>query len=519
MKKRIFIVLFFLCSVSLFSQVSFSIGGKAKQRIKPIAGSTIEIGTHITLKDYKTTLVIGQGYQGSPGNERQPRLVFVADCNGKDVLIDPEDAKNIIFDNPNSTDQLWQIISVNSDLYDNISSNGYQYDIRRDLEDETMDMLYNFQKSYGFFNDEYLDDYIQSLLHRIHPITLTDGRPGNLLIKILRSNNPNAFCTPTGTIIVTTGLLSTCRSEDELIGVLAHEVAHFVLDHQIININKARERKKRAEFWANFATTVAAASEIYVAAKRHVNLGGSLTYATAVLSTSIANSVLERLGAEFSREQEFEADAAATKVLEFMKKDPKALSAALSRIQTYCTLNGDYLALISSGTHPALSMRITQIGAVDPDQFNSKKYDQLVSFVSTFNAENEYWQGHLEAALELANRNIEAGVATEEDYLLKAIALRSLFDTPEYNQEALGLIIKAKALNVTPDDFPQIYKEEGITLMRLGRNQDAVNAFQTYLQRIDMGNEKPQYLLDEIAWTKKMIFKINAESPSSGAIH
>jgi Zn-dependent protease with chaperone function len=455
----------------------------------------IEIGTRIALKEIKKA-----GGKDS----------FLINCDGKDLYLDLSDIKGITFDDPSTNDQLWQIIAVNSGLYENLGSKGFQYDLRSDLEDETINLLSNYQRYIGFFEDEYLEDYIQSLLNKIHPVTLDDGRPGNLVIKILRNNNPGAFSTPTGTIVIYTGLLSTIRSEDELIGVLAHEVAHFVLDHQIVNINKAYDRKKRAEFWSALATVMAAATEVYLAEKKDVYMGGNLTIATAVLSTSIANSVLERLGANFSREQEFEADHAATKTLEFLKKDPKAFAAALARIRTYCILTGDYLALSGAGTHPALTQRIAQIGAVDPEQFNSKKYDQLISFINTYNAINEYGQKHLASTLQLTNRNIEAGVATEEDYLLKGMVLRALFDTPERNQEALDLIVKSRTLNILTDYFPQTYKQEGITLLRLGRKQDAINAFQIYIQKLEAQKEKTQYMLDELVWARKMIYKTKA---------
>jgi Zn-dependent protease with chaperone function len=42
---------------------------------------------------------------------------------------------------------------------------------------------------------------------------------------------PNAFALPGGQVVVTTGLLDTVDSPEELLGVLAHELAHVVLKH------------------------------------------------------------------------------------------------------------------------------------------------------------------------------------------------------------------------------------------------------------------------------------------------
>ncbi len=54
---------------------------------------------------------------------------------------------------------------------------------------------------------------------------------------------------PNGTIMLSIGLLSIIDSEEELVSILAHEVAHFV-DHYVMNIIKQQEREKRAAFWA-----------------------------------------------------------------------------------------------------------------------------------------------------------------------------------------------------------------------------------------------------------------------------
>jgi beta-barrel assembly-enhancing protease len=495
MRTFVFIAIFFTISLVSFGQhINYSISGVTNKRITPVGSfDFIDEGKQITLINASSNSVDKSFYQ--------------ATVNGSTMKISISDIKKVTFGNPTNSSELWQNIRVKSDLDESLLLKGYQYDIRKDLEDETIDLLQNLERSYGFFNDEFIEDYIQGLLYKIHPIKLNDGRPGNLVIKVLKTSQPNAFCTPTGTIILTTGLLSTIRSEEELIGVLAHEVAHFVLDHQVVNINKANQRQKRAEFWAGFATAVAAASEAYVAWKYDVNLYGNLTLSTAIISSSIASSINERMGANYSIDQEREADNAAVMTLTLLHIDPKALSAALSRIYYYCTLNGDYYALSGSGTHPDLLSRINKIGRVDPIQFNSKKYDQYISTINTYNAINEFGLKHVETTMSLTSRNMESNLATEDDYILKAMSLRLLYDTPEKNQEALDLLNNAKTLNVTPNNY--LFKQEGLTLIRLGRPNDAGEAFKNYLKTLETGGEKSVYVTDQIEWTKKMIFKIS----------
>ena len=45
------------------------------------------------------------------------------------------------------------------------------------------------------------------------------------------------------------------------------------------------------------------------------------------------------------------------------------------------------------------------------------------------------------------------------------------------------------------------------SVLRLGKMQDAASAFQTYLQKLEAIQDKSQSLMDEIIWTRKLIFK------------
>jgi Zn-dependent protease with chaperone function len=496
MKSLKLILIYFLFPIHLFSQsVQYSIPAtvnKPFSALKP-SGFNLEVGKQLILKDFVQDPTNGLGY--------------TIICDGTVLRISKSDLKKITIDKPIDLAILWQIVRFGSDLDESINSKGYQYDLRKNLEEETFDMTQNIQTYYGLFEDEYLEDYVQRLLYQIHPITLDDGRPGNLSVKIIKSINHNAFCTSSGLLFLTTGLLSTIRSEDELVGILAHEVAHFVLDHQIVNINKAITRQKRAEFWSGMATITAATVDAYLATQNDYYVPGILTYSTAILSYSIANSINERIGTNYNQSQELEADNAAKMVLECLHREPRALSATLSRIKEYCLINGDYLSLSGSGTHPGLDERINRIGNIDPATLNNLKYDRLISGLNTFNAGSEFYLKHITTSLELVNRNIDAGVGIEDDYLIKAMAIRLLNDTPEKNLEALDLINKAKSLNIVPTNY--IFKQEGITLLRLGRNQEASVAFKTYLGNLENVTEISENLKREIEWTKIMIYKVN----------
>lgn len=58
---------------------------------------------------------------------------------------------------------------------------------------------------------------------------------------VLDSPGLNAFAVPGGTIFVTKGLVQRMRSEAELAGVLAHEIAHVVKKHHLKAIQKSAQ--------------------------------------------------------------------------------------------------------------------------------------------------------------------------------------------------------------------------------------------------------------------------------------
>ncbi|MEI8084695.1 MAG: M48 family metallopeptidase, partial [Paludibacter sp.] len=437
--------------------------------------------------------------------------------NNKEELIDNNQFDKINF-TPTSIKEFWQGQALKNQTFDNLLKKGFQYKLRSELEDDAIDYLNRLKSNDLCFDDSYMESYLYSLVYRLYPSSLEDGRPGILNVKIVKDFNPNAYVFSNGSLFITTGLLSTINSEEELIGVLAHEVSHFVLDHSVININKASQRQKNAEFWATFATIAAAAGETYIMTKNSYYQPGAITIGTAVLAQNIANSVLDRMGLKYTREQEMEADKCAVELMKYIGVNPLALSSALNKIKSYCVLTGNYLALSGEGTHPAMDERIKEIG--NPTLFNDIQYDRKISFINTFNAVAELDNQHFTTCIKLAKRNIDTNVATEDDYLLTAIATLSMFDNEQKNLEALNLINTAKSLKIYPSI--NITKEEVIALIRLKRLPEAKLSLQKYKEELDkeklnlnkIENTRDwtatnNYIIKEYEWTVKMINKVD----------
>ncbi|MBL7852552.1 MAG: M48 family metalloprotease [Cyclobacteriaceae bacterium] len=506
MKQFILLACYLITFPTLAQQFEF------KEPMKVIASEKVG-----SIKQGATLYLSGLTYRNDDGGAALVTII-AKDGTGTRFDFNSNKIRSFEFKDVSGINMVWDRYLLVNQAYKSILKNGYQYSLRQELNDDALEFTKSIRER--FFNDDFLEDYLYTLLTKIHPGILYDERPGNIYIKVIKDSQPDAFVLPNGCIVISTGMLSTLQSEDELVGVLAHEVAHFVLDHFVMNYNTALDRKKSAEFWAGFATVIAAGADAYLTSQNENHVPGLLTVSTAVVATAFANDVIERLGIKYNKEQEIEADNASKHILKVLNYDTLGLSVALQRIKEYCVVTGNYLALTGSGTHPSIGSRIKNLGSPDNlMKFTQPSYLKRVSGVNSYSARTELWSfAHHESALMLAERNISNGVAVESDYIVKAVIKRRLSNTKESNQEVLALLQKARDLNVTP--MPIISKEEGITWIRLGNKPEAKKAFQAYLdslleiedriEKLEYPNNNTKGLSEEIIWTMEMIFKADS---------
>lgn len=115
-------------------------------------------------------------------------------------------------------------------------------------------------------------------------------------VRIIKDDKTlNAFCTPGGYIYVYTGLIKYLDSEDQLAGVMGHEIAHAALRHSTRQMSKM----VGVEVLAN--TTQAATS------------GKDQT--TQQATQTVANLAASLTNLRFSRDHERESDAASVDYL------------------------------------------------------------------------------------------------------------------------------------------------------------------------------------------------------------
>ena len=154
-------------------------------------------------------------------------------------------------------------------------------------------------------------------------------------IKIVESDEVNAFALPGGFFYVNTGLIMAADSEAELAGVMAHEIAHVAARHATKNMTKGQ--------LFNFASIPL------------IFIGGPVGYAVQ----QAAGIALPMGFLKFSRDAEREADLLG---LEYQYKsgyDPASFVSFFEKVKAQEKQKGNFISKAFS-THPMTSDRVSR---------------------------------------------------------------------------------------------------------------------------------------------------------------
>jgi len=164
-------------------------------------------------------------------------------------------------------------------------------------------------------------------------------------IKVIDSDEVNAFALPGGFFYVNSGLLLAADEEAELAGVMAHEIAHVAARHATRQITRAQ--------WANIGTIPL------------IFVGGGIGYAVR----SVAGLALPMTFLSFSRGFEAEADYLGLQYMYKSGYDPQAFISFFEKLQAKEKRKPGTLARAFS-THPQTPDRIEksqeEIGRILP---------------------------------------------------------------------------------------------------------------------------------------------------------
>jgi predicted Zn-dependent protease len=175
-----------------------------------------------------------------------------------------------------------------------------------------------------------------------------ESSPFQFTFSIVDQEEPNAFALPGGFVYVSRGLIVLLENEDELAGVLGHEISHVTLRH-------SASRQKKAILPTILALPGAIASES-VASMTGITIKGPLMGAARAYLAS------------YSRGQESEADDKGIRLAAKAGYQPKALSAILNRLERFVQAEyGDKAAKYNLfSDHPMTPDRMKAIEALVP---------------------------------------------------------------------------------------------------------------------------------------------------------
>lgn len=170
---------------------------------------------------------------------------------------------------------------------------------------------------------------------------------------ILNTDDVNAYSCPGGYIYVTRGLLRQARTEAELAGVLAHEIAHVSQRH----IEKEIRKQKAGAGVMDIGLAVAEGS-------------GEITGQQADLISGFSDAGYEILVKKgYAKQDEYEADEVGTKNIYKMGYNPEGLRKFIKLIEKTST-DGKLKVLVS--THPGADKRADKL----KDLIKKKGWDE-----------------------------------------------------------------------------------------------------------------------------------------------
>jgi predicted Zn-dependent protease len=204
-------------------------------------------------------------------------------------------------------------------------------------------IMRDIRRSGMVVEDPQITEYINEIGHRIASQT-SDGDQ-KFTFFVVDDSRINAFALPGGFIGVHTGLIEASRNEDELAGVLAHEVAHVTQRH----IARAIHAGSRQSM---LSTALMLGALILGAA------GGSGDAVQATIALAQGTAAQQQVN--FTRSNEFEADRIGIGALAAAGFDPRGMASFFEVMSRQDNSSPDHRMPDFLRTHPVTTTRISE---------------------------------------------------------------------------------------------------------------------------------------------------------------
>jgi predicted Zn-dependent protease len=290
----------------------------------------------------------------------------------------------------------------------------------KEEEDLAREFLRYVTLQLEIIDDPIIVDYVNSVGKRI--LAKLPPQPFPYHFYVVNQEVYNAFATPAGHVFIYSGLIAAMDNEDELAGILAHEISHVTCRH----ISQKIERSK--------LINIATLAGILIGAAGGGEAAGALTMGSMAAGQSASLA--------YSRENEIQADQVGMVYLTEAGYTGEGLVSVLNKIREKQWYGSDQVPTYLM-THPALEDRMAYI---DTYLASRKKEPQASRPVNT-------------KAFQLAHARL--------------IAL--------YGDEKVALSTFEAALRSETADAITYYGY-GLALARAGKNEQAVTALKKALE-------------------------------------
>lgn len=195
---------------------------------------------------------------------------------------------------------------------------------------------------FEIIDDPIIVGYVNSVGRRI--LTKLPPQPFPYHFHVVDQEVYNAFATPAGHVFIYSGLMAAMDTEDELAGILAHEISHVTCRH----ISQKIERSKLV----NIATLAGVAAGMLLGAA-----GGGQAAAALTMGSMAAG---QSASLAFSRENEIQADQVGIAYLTEAGYTGEGLLSVLNKIRAKQWYGSEQVPTYLM-THPAVEDRLAYL--------------------------------------------------------------------------------------------------------------------------------------------------------------
>lgn len=253
----------------------------------------------------------------------------------------------------------------------------------KEEEELGRELMLQARKYHQFVEDPFIVDYVNQVGQKI--VAQIADPVFDYHFYVLKEDVYNAFAAPAGHIFINSGLIAAMDREEELAGILGHEIAHVLCRH----ISKRIDQSQKI----GLATMAGVLAGIF--------MGGDPAAAGAITSGSIAAG--QSFALKYSRENEAEADQVGLKYLAKAGYSGEGLLKTLEKIRSKRWFGPEDIPSYLS-THPAVEERLAYLDTwiqanpgwgrsprpADDTAFHKARFRLIALYVDARTAHNEF---------------------------------------------------------------------------------------------------------------------------------